>query len=430
MVMGEGSPGAGAGLLAVAGGIEAAFCGPSWVLRAGVAYRTIGATAGVSGHPWPEPRMLLSHAAGARAPQGRPIPMRHTRIVVTHYGGPDALQVLEEECPEPKEGEVRVRVQAAGVSLPDLMAREGIHPETPAVPFTPGWDLVGVVDRLGGGISGVPPGQRVAALPIHGAYAEFVCLPQSELVPVPSGLDAAEAVSLVLNYITAYQMMHRSAHVRAGQRALIHGAAGGVGTALLQLGRLAGLEMYGTCSSRGASAVSDLGGIPIDYQNRDFVREVRRLTGEGVDVAFDPLGGSHLWHSRKALRPGGRVVGYGLITSIRGEGLTSSRPGRRQRFRGTAVFGLYIAGGWLLPGRKRVVPYSIQTLKRMKPGWFREDLIALFDLLQQKKIKPLVARRFPLAEARQAQEMLGKGGVTGKIVLVLDGASPGAGMAQ
>jgi NADPH2:quinone reductase len=191
--------------------------------------------------------------------------VKHTRIVVTHYGGPDALQVLEEECPNPKGGEVRVRVLAAGVSLPDLMAREGIHPETPRVPFTPGWDLVGVVDRVADGISGIQPGQMVAAMPISGAYAEFVCLPQRELVPVPSGLDAAEAVSLVLNYITAYQMLHHSARVRLGQRVLIHGAAGGVGTALLQLGRLAGLEMYGTCSSRGASAVSDLGGIPIDY---------------------------------------------------------------------------------------------------------------------------------------------------------------------
>jgi hypothetical protein len=147
--------------------------------------------------------------------------MRHTRIIVTHYGGPDALGVVEEECPEPKNGEVLVRVLAAGVSLPDVMAREGVHPETPPVPFTPGWDLVGVVERLGDGSSGIEPGQIVAALPIHGAYAEFVCLPQHELVPVPAGLDAAEAVSLVLNYITAYQMLHRSATVRPGEEAVL-----------------------------------------------------------------------------------------------------------------------------------------------------------------------------------------------------------------
>jgi NADPH2:quinone reductase len=356
--------------------------------------------------------------------------MRHTRVIVTHYGGPDALRIVEEERPEPKNDEVRVRVRAAGVSLPDVMAREGVHPETPPAPFTPGWDLVGVVDRLGDGISGIEPGEMVAALPIHGAYAEFMCLPQRELVPVPSGVDVAEAVSLVLNYVTAYQMLHRSAKVRAGQRALIHGAAGGVGTALLQLGRLAGLEMYGTCSSRSAPVVSDLGGITIDYRHQDFVKEIHRLTGEGVDVVFDPLGGTHLWHSRKALRHGGRVVGYGLRSSLRGEGLASGRPGRRQRFRGTAIFGLYIAGGWLLPGQKRIVPYSIQTLKRLKPEWFRQDLIALLDLLQRKKIKPLIAQRFPLAEARQAQEMLEKGGVTGKIALVLNESSRESGAAN
>src|SRR5262245_39375923 len=167
--------------------------------------------------------------------------MRHTRIIVTHYGGPDVLQVIEEECPEPKEGEVRVRVLAAGVSLPDLLAREGVHPETPRLPYTPGWDLVGVVDRLGAGVSGIEIGHRVAAMPIHGAYAEFVCLPQQELVPLPPGLDAAEAVSLVLNYVTAYQMLRHSAKVQAGQRVLIHGASGGVGSALMQLGRLDGL---------------------------------------------------------------------------------------------------------------------------------------------------------------------------------------------
>ena len=344
--------------------------------------------------------------------------MRHTRILITDCGGPDALRLVEEECPEPKDGEVRVRVLAAGVSLPDVLMREGVHPETPPLPFTPGWDLVGVVDRLGGGISGIEPGQIVAALPISGAYAEFVCLPQRELVPVPSGLDPGEAVSLVLNYVTAYQMLHRSAHVRPGQRALIHGAAGGVGSALLQLGCLAELEMYGTCSLRGAPTVSDLGGIPIDYQNLDFVKEIRRLASEGVDVVFDGIGGTHMWRSRKALRPGGKVVAYGLTSSLRGGRLAS---GRRHRYHGIAIFALYIAGGLLLPGRKRVVPYSIQWLKRLKPSLFRQDLIALFDLLQQQKIKPLIAQRFPLAEAREAHELLGKGGVTGKIVLVLEG---------
>jgi len=343
--------------------------------------------------------------------------VKYKRIIVNHYGGSDALQVVEEELPEPKHSEVRVRVLAAGVSLPDIMMREGIHPETPRLPFTPGWDLVGEVNGVGDGVSGVEPGGIVAALPIYGAYAEFVCLPQRQLVPVPSGLDTAEAVSLILNYVTAYQMLHRSAKVKPRQRVLIHGAAGGVGTALLQLGKLAGLEMYGTCSLRGAAAVSDLGGIPIDYEQQDFVNEIHRLTGEGVDAVFDGIGGTNIWRSRKAVRPGGRVVAYGLTSSLKGERLASS-PGGRHRFSEIRIFGLYIAAGWLLPGRRRVVPYSIQWLKRLKPAWFRQDLIGLFDLLQQQKIKPIIAQRFPLAEARQAHELLGKGGVIGKIVLV------------
>jgi NADPH2:quinone reductase len=187
--------------------------------------------------------------------------------------------------------------------------------------------------------------------------------------------------------------------------------------------------MYGTCSSRSASVVSELGGTPIDYQHQDFVNEIYRLTGEGVDVVLDSIGGAHIWRSRKALRPGGKVVAYGLTGSVRGTQPASSRPRRRHRFRAIAVFGLYIAGGWLLPDRKRVVPYSIQWLKRLKPEFFRQDLIVLFDLLQQKKIKPIIAQRLPLAEAKRAQELLEKGGVTGKIVLVPNGSSPESGAA-
>ena len=344
--------------------------------------------------------------------------MKHQRIVVSRYGGPDVLQLIEEDVPEPKAGEVRVRVLAAGVAMPDVMAREGIHPETPRVPYTPGWDLVGVVDALGDKVAGFSLGQVVAAMPISGAYADYVCLTVEELVPIPSGLDPAEAVSLVLNYITAYQMLHHSAKAKSGQSILIHGASGGVGTALLQLGRLLGLTMYGTCSSRGAQAVADLGGTPIDYKREDLAQEIFRLTGKGVDAVFDPFGGAHMWNSRSVLRNGGRVVAYGTTTSLRAEGLGSKRRGRRNPFHGIPIFGLYIAGGLLLPGRRRVVPYSIHWLKRLKPARFRQDLSTLLDLLQRRQLRPIVAARMPLSEARQAHELLSKGGVIGKIVLV------------
>jgi NADPH2:quinone reductase len=320
-------------------------------------------------------------------------------------------------------------VQAAGVSLPDVMMREGIHPETPRLPFTPGWDVVGVVDRVADDVIRFEPGQQVAALPIFGAYTEYICLPERLLVPVPFGLDAAEAVSLILNYITAYQMLHRSARVRSGQRVLIHGAAGGVGTALLQLGRLAGLEMYGTCSSRDASIVSNFGATPIDYQHQDFVEEIHRLTGDGVDAVFESIGGTHTWLSRKTLRRGGKVIAFGLTGSLQGGRSTLGGEGRRHRYRAISIFAWYTLLSRLLPGRKRVVPYSIQWLMRLRPEFFRHDLTALFELLQQKKIKPLVAQRLPLTEAKRAHELLGKGGVTGKIVLVCNGASNESGVA-
>lgn len=344
--------------------------------------------------------------------------MKHQRIVVSRYGGPDALELIEEEVPEPKAGEVRVKVLAAGVAMPDVMAREGIHPETPRVPYTPGWDLAGLVDRLGPGTSGFQPGQFVAAMPIHGAYAGYVCLKQEELVPMPAGLDPAESVCLLLNYVTAYQMLHHCAKVRPGQSILIHGASGGVGTALLQLGRLLGLTMYGTCSPRGAAAVTELGGTPVDYRRDDLAQEILRLSGGGVDAVFDPFGGAHMWRSRDVLRLGGRVVAYGTTTSLRSEGLGATRSGRRNPLHGIPIFAWYIAGGLLLPGRKRIVPYSIQTLKRLRPARFRHDVTTLFELLRQRQLKPLVAARMPLSEAGSAQQLLSKGGVIGKIVLL------------
>jgi NADPH:quinone reductase-like Zn-dependent oxidoreductase len=343
--------------------------------------------------------------------------MRHKRVVVTQYGGPEVITIIEEDIPNPNVGEVRVKVLAAGVSLPDLLAREGVHPETPRVPYTPGWDLVGTIDRLGEGVTGFQLHQTVAAMPIHGCYAQYVCVPMHLPIQVPAGLDVAEAVAVELNYITAYQMLHRLAKARPGQRMLIHGASGGVGTAMLQLAKLAGVTMYGTCSAEGAAVVRELGGIPIDYKNTDFLKEIHRLTPDGVDAVFDGIGGDNLWRSREALREGGRVVTYGFQSKMRGGRMASGSRGRHP-VRESAELGWYILRNWFNFGRKSMIPYSIQWLMRFKPAWFRHDLVMLLDLLKQGKIKPLIARRLPLEDARRAHEMLGKGGIIGKIVLL------------
>jgi NADPH2:quinone reductase len=168
-----------------------------------------------------------------------------------------------------------------------------------------------------------------------------------------------------------------------------------------------------------------MGGIPIDYRQLDFVDEIRRLTSVGVDVVFDGIGGPHMWRSRSSLRAGGRVVVYGLTSSLN-EGRLS---GPRTRLNWMARYAAYVAGSWVLPGRKRVIPNSIQWMKRLRPAFFRQDLTVLFDLLRQNRIKPLVAHRFPLVEATRAHELLGSEGVTGKVVLVCGDSAHAAGSA-
>jgi NADPH2:quinone reductase len=338
--------------------------------------------------------------------------MKYRRIIVNRKR---QLELVEEDLPNPGPGEVRLKMLAAGVSLPDVMMREGIHPEARRPPFTPGWDVVGVVDalgELGGGVEAVPLGAKVAALPIVGGYAEYLCLPAKELVRVPPQLDPAEAVCLILNYVTAYQMLHRSAQAKPGETALVHGAAGGVGTALLQLARLHGTEMYGTASTGKLRIVESLGGHAIDYKRSDFLKVIQGLPRGGVDIVFDGIGGWNLLRSWRALTRGGRLVAYGLQSSFVG--------GKRQLKKL-----LTSAAGWgaaytlsLLSPRKRLFIYSIQMLKRRQPDWFRQDLTTLFDLLGRGELKPLIDRRLPLEQAALAQELLGKGEIVGKIVLV------------
>ena len=337
--------------------------------------------------------------------------MKYHRIVQAPKG---ELQFIEDEIAGPRHGEVRVKIQTAGVSFADMLMREGIHPEARRKPFTPGWDIVGVVEKLGGGVTSVKVGDVVAAMPIVGGYAEYICLPESEVVGVPDDVDPAEAVCMVLNYTTAYQMLHRSAEAKPGETALIHSAAGGVGTALIQLCKLHGMTIYGTASERKHETVETLGGIPIDYRHSDFVEQIRNATGDGVDIVFDGIGGWNLRRSFKVLRRGGRLVAYGFQSSLT----------KGKRSVGRVVSD---ATGWatafalnLANPNKRLRVYSVQMLKRRHPDWFRDDLTALFDLLANDEIKPVIAEKLPLEQAALAHERLSDGAIVGKIVLLCD----------
>jgi NADPH:quinone reductase len=344
------------------------------------------------------------------------------------------LRVVEEDDPRPGQGEVLVRVLAAGVSYTDAMLRAGSYLGVPNPPFTPGYELVGVVEELGSGSIRLRVGDRIGALTVWGADAERVCVPEAGAVEVPDDLDPAEVLSLVFIYMTAYQLLHRTAMVKSGEMVLVHGAAGRVGTAVLELGRVTGLRLYGTCSARDRATVERLGAVAIDYRNEDFVARVRELTGgQGVDVVLDGLGGKLSLRSFRALRPGGRLVVYGHSATV--------AHGRRS-WRGWAVWYATTAlvGLWgLLDPRRRVSAYRIQRLRGNRhqalpvggrsrplpvggeprdPKWFREDFGALLDLLRTGNIHPVVAERLPLSDARRAHELLESSASKGKLVLV------------
>lgn len=272
----------------------------------------------------------------------------------------------------------------------------------------------------------------MAALTVWGAYAERVCVPEMSAVEVPGDLDPAEAVSLVLPYMTAYQLLHRTASVKSGETVLVHGAAGRVGIAVLELGTLAGLRLYGTCSARDRAAVERLGAVAIDYRNEDFLARVRALPGKGVDVVLDGLGGAVSLRSFRALRPGGRLVVYGHY-AVLAHGRRSWR-GWIEWYAATASVALWS----LLSPRRRVLAYRIQKLREGRqwlpvggsrrplpvgggprdPAWYREDFLALLELLRSHKIHPVIAQRLPLTAARRAHELLEESAPVGKLVLV------------
>lgn len=334
--------------------------------------------------------------------------MLYKHVIATQYGGPDVLQLVEDEVPEPQSNEVRVKVLATTAAFTDALIREGFYPGIPKPPFSPGYAIVAVVDRLGSKTAGLALGQRVAALTVTGGYSEYLCLPASELVPVPEGIDSDEAVCLILQYVTAYQILHRIAKVKPGDSILVHGAAGGVGTAVLELARLDGLKMYGTASNAKQELIQRMGGIPIDYQQDNFVQRIRTLTGEGVDVVLDGIGGMHFLRSYQALRPGGQLISYGF---------SALRHQQRRWLKLTASFGLLAFLKYWPNGRKATF-YSITALKQKHPDWFREDLTHLFNLLVQRKIEPVISDRLPLTEAKQAHELLERSAIEGQLVLL------------
>ncbi len=324
-------------------------------------------------------------------------------VMLTKTGGPEVLKVVQLPVERPGPGQLLVRVRATGVGSTDLIMLTGGYRFAPKIPFVPGYEVAGVVEEIGPGVTGIELGQRVAALTIYGAFAELLVRKAEDFIPIPDGVSDRDAAAVILNYGTAWQMIHRSAKVQRGQTARVTGAAGGVGTAALQLLTLAGVKTYGAASAPKHGTVRSLGAMPIDYRAGRIDRLTRALEPGGVDYAFDAIGGANIGLCIGALRRGGTLVAYGFMAA----------PGMLSQ---AAMFANIFLGARL---RGRVGKfYGITMQYRKDPQPLREDLSRIFALLAEKKIDPLVVRTFPLLEARQALELLAAGSVEGKIVLV------------
>jgi NADPH:quinone reductase len=333
---------------------------------------------------------------------------RNRVVQIRRFGGPDGLEVVDAPLPMAGRGEVRVRVLASSVVYTDVVIRRHLYPQTISLqpPFVLGYDVVGEIDQLGQGVTGFALGDRVADMTVVGSNAAYRTLRADDLTRVPAGVDAAEAATLILSWTTAYQLLHRAARVQRGQRVLVHGAAGAVGQALLTLGRMAGLELWGTARGDHAALVRELGGKPIDYQREDFTSV---LPG-GFDIVFDGIGDDGCRRSLAALKRGGLLCAYGYTAGVQAHRSMSAIL--------TWTARLYLLG-WL-PRGKRIYFYSINWMRARHPDWFREDLERLFGLLANRLIQPRVAARISFDEVAEAHRRLEAGGLEGKLVLCPD----------
>jgi NADPH:quinone reductase-like Zn-dependent oxidoreductase len=333
---------------------------------------------------------------------------RNRVVQLKRFGGPEELEVVDAPLPTAGRGEVRVRVLASSLNYTEVLIRRHLYPQTShrRPPFTLGYDVVGEIDQIGNGVRGFQLGDRVADMTVIGSNVAYRTLQADHLSRVPAGIDAAEAATLILSWTTAYQLLHRAARVQRGQRVLVHGAAGAVGQALLVLGRLAGLELWGTARGKDAALVRELGATPIDYQREDFTRV---LPG-GFDVIFDGIGEDGYRRSFTALKPGGLLCAYGYSAGA-------------QEQRAMLTIFMWIARLYLwrwLPGGKRGCFYSINMKRARHPAWFREDLERLFGLLASGAIRPRVAERISFDGVAEAHRRLEAGGLEGKVVLCPD----------
>jgi NADPH:quinone reductase-like Zn-dependent oxidoreductase len=334
--------------------------------------------------------------------------LRNRVVQVRRFGGAEQLEVVDAPVPTAGRGEVRVRVLASAMEYTDTLIRRHLYPQTSyrRPPFALGYDLVGEIDQLGEGVSGLELGDRVADMTVLGSNVAYRTLRADRLTLVPASVDPAEAATLILSWMTAYQLLHRAARVQRGQRVLVQGAAGAVGQALLTLGGMGGIETWGTARGEHASLIRDLGATPIDYRREDFTRVVPG----GFDVVFDGIGEDRYRRSFAALNRGGLLCAYGYTAGVQA---------RRSMLAMSMWIARLYSWGWFSGGR-RARFFSINLTRALHPAWFQEDLRRLFDLLAAGTIRPRVAERITFDDVAEAHRRLEAGGLDGKLVLCPD----------
>lgn len=334
-------------------------------------------------------------------------------VWTTGTNGPDSLEVRETEDPEPQPGQVRIRVRAAGLCFAEVMAAQGLYPGVPKFPAVLGYEAAGVIDKVGDGVDERREGSSVVALANFGGHSDVVCVPAGQALAIPPGKGFEEAAAIPVNYLTAYHILFRTAHVQPGERVLVHMAAGGLGTAALQLCRAIGdVETFGTASAAKHQAIKEEGCThPIDYHTTNYGKEIKRLTnGEGVDVVLDPLGGADSRKGLKLLRPGGRLVAYGFANMMRG---TRRNPARALV---QAASMPLLTPLQLMNANKSVSGVHIGRLVT-RPDLLSQELTEVLALWADGTITPRIDATYPFTKAADAHRRILSHGNTGKIVL-------------
>ena len=340
-------------------------------------------------------------------------------VVVRRYGPPEALELQQSPEPQPKPGEVLIRVKAIGVNFADLLQRMGLYPKTPKPPFIPGLEIAGVVEKTsesGRPAAGTPlrPGDAVAALTKWNAYAEWVAIPSDQAFRLPPAMSFEDAAAIPANYLTAYHSLFVMGNLQPGDRVLIHGASGGVGIAAVQLARARGLLIFATAGGAKQDYLRKIGvDHVIDYEKADFVQTVRKFAPEGIEMVMDPIGGKTFSRSYECLGPTGRLVVYGFSAAA-GNG------GRRNLFHGALALAqtprfhpLKLMGANI-----SVIGVSLGGLQA-RPALLQGEVEELFRLYGAGKIRPVVGKTFPLAQAAEAHRYIHDRKNIGKVILTI-----------